>query len=152
MKIVVSLLALWLSAPLWGAGIAQPDIQFQYISLADARQFSCVHHKSEIGLYEWDVECGVDGKAHTYFVHLVLNFYPKTIHGENAYELLYWVTDMTDPHHPKNDSSTIWIHNGHEQNFMKVLEASQGIEDDLAYLKLTLKLKAPIAVRGHSMP
>ncbi|MCB0417993.1 MAG: hypothetical protein H6617_10870 [Bdellovibrionaceae bacterium] len=152
MKQVLAFVTVWFAIPIWASELRTADIQFQYISLTSERQFSCTHQKSEVGLYEWDVQCEVDGKAHNYFVHLALHFYPKTIHGTNAYELLYWVTDMTDPRNPKHDSSTIWIHNGSKENYMRVLEASQGIENDLAYLKLTVKLEAPSVLPNRSMP
>ncbi|MEZ4750261.1 MAG: hypothetical protein R3B54_06445 [Bdellovibrionota bacterium] len=148
----ICLLLILLSYPSHAAAVKAADLGFQYISLANDRQVACDHKKADVGVYEWDVECNVDGKLHSYFVHLALHFYPKTIHGKNAYELLYWVTDMTEAAHPKHDSSTIWIHNGSEQNYMRVLEASQGIENDLAYLKLTIKLEAPSALPNHSTP
>lgn len=133
-----------------GAFPKRSEITFQYISLTEDKAITCTHEKADVGLHEWDVTCEVGSKVHKYFVHLVLHFYPKTVHGTNAYELLYWVTDMTDQNKPRHDSSTIWIHNSQEDNFMKVLEASQGIENDLAYLKLIVKLKAPIDEQNHS--
>jgi hypothetical protein len=137
---ILTILSFFLATQL-SHGLEPSQMTFRYQRLVGGfENFPCRHEKASVGLYEWDVFCDLNGETHKYFVHLVLQFYPQTSHGTNAYELLYWVTDVTDPMAARHDSSSLWFHNSSPDNFLKVLEASQGIEDDHAYLKLTLHL------------
>ena len=113
-------------------------LHFEYQSLLEPfSAHSCSHQQASASVYDWDVRCVVDGKAKKFFAHVAVSFYPKTNFGVNAYEVLYWVTDTTNPSEFKHSSSTFWIHNSSPDNKMQVLEASQGIENDRAYLKLS---------------
>lgn len=121
----------------------QPDqLQFRYQkNLEPWESAPCFHQKASVGLYEWDVECTLNRKRHLFFVHLVTSYYAQTIHGTSAYEILYWVTDMTHTGAARHDSSTVWVHNSHPENRMRVLEAAQGVEDDGASLRLVVRLE-----------
>lgn len=117
------------------------ELRFEYQQLTgDFQKFSCAHEKASVGLFEWDVVCQEANREHRYFVHLVLNRYRKTSLGKGSYELLYWVTDMSQAR-PAHDSMTLWLHNSDEAHHMAATEASLGVEDDQAYLKLTLRLE-----------
>lgn len=98
----------------------------------------CKHERASVGVHEWDVYCKVGLKMHRYGVHLVLSYYPKTIHGGSSYEVLYWVTDWTGVQ-PVSDSTTIWIHQKDLDARAVVIEAAQGVENDLSSLSLTVK-------------
>lgn len=118
------------------------ELQFTQQSLLEPFEAeACTYVKSAVGAHEFDVNCG----EKKYSVHLVLSHYPKTQHGTSAYELLYWVTDFTDPFKPVSDSTTLWIHNSLSENRMTVLEAAQGVQNDTAQLRMVLKLAKPEA-------
>ena len=135
------LILLWFSVSLYGIDEAE-RIKFEYQELIEPfNKYDCSHVKSSVGLYEWDVQCSVDGFLKKYFVHLVKSFYPKTIFGVNAYEILYWVTDTTLSTDYKHNSVSIWLHNSSNENKLNLLETFLGVENDLAALRLTYLLK-----------
>lgn len=103
---------------------------------------ACQHKLSPIGLFEWDVVCVKNGRYLKYGVHLVLNRYPRTRPGGAGYELLYWVTDWTDPAHPKSTSTTLFMHLATEEDHALLMEGATGIDNDLASLRLTIDLRA----------
>jgi hypothetical protein len=115
------------------------QLHFEYKELLEPFDtYSCNHLKANVGIFDWDVSCAIrGGETRKFFAHVVVSQYPKTNFGVNSYEILYWVTDMSDPMKFHNSSSTFWIHNSSTENKMNVLEASQGIENDNAYLKLS---------------
>lgn len=103
-------------------------------------RFTCKHEKASVGLHEWDVYCKVGERVHRYGVHLVLSYYSRTVYGGSAYEMLYWVTDWTGTR-PASDSTTIWFHQKELDSRAVVIEAAQGIENDLSSLRLLIKIK-----------
>jgi hypothetical protein len=114
------------------------DFNFTYQSNVEPwDSVTCKHEKATVGMFEWDVYCLVGRKVHRYSVHLVLSFYPLTRYGGSAYELLYWVTDWTTPR-PVSDSTTTWFHQKLPDSKAAVIEAAQGIENDLSSLRLTV--------------
>jgi hypothetical protein len=122
------------------AQLLPEDIRFSYQQNVEPwDQYSCKHERANVGVHEWDVYCKVGNKVHRYGVHLVLSWYPRTIHGGSAYELLYWVTDWTGSR-PASDSTAIWFHQREEGAKAAVIEAAQGVENDLSSLRLTIKI------------
>jgi len=114
------------------------DKQFEYVeNLAPYRTFPCSSEKASVGFYEWDVDCSLPEKKIRFWVHLSLREYGKTPFGENSYELLYWVTQPDSNDH-RHSSTSLWIHNSEASNRLKRLSNSLGVEEDRAYLKLTL--------------
>jgi hypothetical protein len=148
-------LALWTGLVLGGApALSQPEarndaltlrpeqLAFHYQESVDPwRRFACKHEKADVGVYEWDAYCKIDGVVHRYGVHLVLSYYPRTVYGHGAYEILYWVTDRTVRDEWTGHSSTIWIHLDDEKSRARVIELAQGVENDLAALGLTIDLR-----------
>ena len=119
-------------------GLQQKDFSFIYQSNVEPwGSVACKHEKASVGEYEWDVYCLVGRRVHRYGVHLVLSFYPRTRYGGSAYELLYWVTDWTTPT-AVSDSTTVWFHQSLPETKTSVIEAAQGIENDLSSLRLTI--------------
>lgn len=132
-----ALASFWSSAP--ARAQAAETMEFTYQdNLEPWPTYACRHEKASVGVYEWDVTCDVGGAKHTYSVHLALTFYPKTRFGGGAYELLYWVTDWTDKLNPKDTSVTTWTHLASTDARAAVMEASLGVENDRASLKLVL--------------
>lgn len=132
-----ALLCLFFSANAFA--LTGSEISFRYQRLVEPWEEGSCEHAPAATFADWNVTCREGDRVLKYIVHLVLSFYPKTIHGVSAYELLYWVTDFTDPSSPKSTSTTLWIHNSETGNRLSVIEASQGVEGDLAALRLTLK-------------
>ncbi len=141
----IALLFFWFSQLAFAqTSLRDAEIRFQYQDLLDPyTTHACEWKKSTVGLYEYDVTCEVDLVKRVFFVHLVLQWYPKTIHGVSAYELLYWVTDFTSMSKPKNYSMTVWSHNSVTENRLQFLDAALGIDSDLAYLKLQIAWPKP---------
>lgn len=123
--------------------MAQTDaskIEFIYQQLGEPwDSVNCEQEAIESNPYDRNVFCSLNGIKHWFLVHLVLNYYPKTNEGLGAYEMLYWVTDFTDPKQPRSDSHTLWIHNSSAENRVKLFESSVGIENDNAYLRLKIR-------------
>jgi hypothetical protein len=114
------------------------SFQFEYVeNLEPYRTFSCSHSQASVGLFEWDVVCNVDGQKKTFWVHLSLKKFKKSSWGENAYELLYWVTNSEAQTKHRHSSTSLWIHNSEKENQMRRLVSSLGIQEDDAYLRLT---------------
>jgi hypothetical protein len=117
------------------------QLSFTYRQLvAPYDEVECQHAKKDLGLYEWDVVCKRDGSKQSYTVHLAVTFYPKTSDGVGAYEVLYWVTDWMAPPMQSSHSTSLWIHNSREDNRVTRFDISQGVENDLAGLKMTISL------------
>ena len=133
----ISLALLFLAAPSYSQTNSPEQLDFKYKELVEPfNEYPCHHQKASVGIYDWDVSCLVRGNVRKYFAHMAVSLYPKTNFGVNSYEILYWVTDKTDSKKNLNTSSTIWVHNSSPENVMRVLEVSQGIENDLSALKL----------------
>lgn len=151
MKVISGILTMifLLAGPVFAAGDTEKQtavldplqISFAYQSNVEPwERFDCKHEKASVGLHEWDVYCKVGTKVHRYGVHLVLSYYARTIYGGSAYELLYWVTDWTAAR-PASDSTTIWFHQRELDSRAAVIEAAQGVENDLSSLRLVIKVK-----------
>ena len=114
------------------------EFSFDYVQNLDPYEVvSCTHEKASVGFYEWNVNCEVRGEVKRFWVHLAANEYGKTGFGKNAYEVLYWVTNEGAKNH-RHSSTSLWIHNSEETNKMNRLVSSLGVEEDNAYLRLTL--------------
>jgi hypothetical protein len=119
------------------------SMQFVYQSMSEPfEKGNCTHQKDASLPYDYTVSCPLRGRTTSYRVHLALSYYPKTNLGLSAYEILYWVTDITDPQHPKGDSSTFWIHQDTPNAKPTVFQLSQGIENDTAALQLVVDNRA----------
>lgn len=111
-------------------------ISFEYTTMEGSTGLIPCKHTKTSSPYDLEVECIVGKKIHLYTVHLLLNFYTHQ-NEKSSYELLYWVTDNTNLEKPLFSSSSTWIHNKTVVPQLEMLEVSQGIEQDQAYLKFT---------------
>lgn len=120
------------------AQLSSRQFFFDYVeNLEPYRIFACTHSLASVGLYEWDIECNVDGKKKLFWVHLSLQKFTKSNWGESAYELLYWVTNSEAQGKHRHSSTSLWIHNSEKENQIRRLVSSLGIQEDDAYLRLT---------------
>ncbi len=125
-------------SPAEAVGRSQP-MQFVFQSMGQPYQkWDCTYQKDANLPYDYTVACPVTRKTRNYRVHLAIAYYPKTRLGLSAYEILYWVTDFTDPSHPTSHSSTTWIHQDTQNVRPTVFQLSQGVDNDLAALQLTV--------------
>lgn len=134
------LVALTLMAALQPEAKARSQsMRFTYQSLQQPfPKWNCTYEKEAQLPYGYLVKCPLARRTTAYRVHLKVSYYPKTNLGLSAYEILYWVTDVTDPARPVSDSSTTWIHQDSPNAKPTVLQLSQGIENDAAYLQLVI--------------
>lgn len=131
------MLLLVLSISAWGTPELR-NFSFDYVqNLEPYEVFSCTHEKASVGLYEWNVDCNFRGSIKRFWVHLAASKYGKTSFGQNAYEVLYWVTNADSQTH-RHSSTSLWIHNSEETNQVNRLVSSLGVEEDDAYLRVTL--------------
>jgi hypothetical protein len=116
-----------------------PTLQFVYQRLGEPfEKWNCSHQKEPNLPYDYTVDCHLKRRITKYRVHLAVSYYPKTSLGLSAYEILYWVTDISDPARPISDSSTTWIHQDSPNVRPTVFQLSQGVENDAAALQLVI--------------
>jgi hypothetical protein len=116
------------------------QLKFNYQELNSPwASYSCKHE--EDGPVDWKVYCLIDqGKVVKFAVHLIVNFYQKSTYGNSAYEVLYWVTDRTEPNRRTYDSTTMWIHNTEAKNRATRFEIGQGVLNDMVSLRLEISM------------
>lgn len=137
-----NLVLLLLCLPALGGTVRSPEVTFLYQKLTEPFDSApCQFEMSPTNPFDRTVRCELNGVRHEFDVHLMLSFYPKSNEGGSAYELLYWVTDLSEPK-PKHDSHTLWFHNENSDDRARVIESSVGIEDDNAYLRMKIRLSS----------
>ena len=52
-------------------------------------------------------------------------------------EVLYWVTDLTDPNNARGTSTTVWF-NVNDPTTLSSIDVTESVDDDLSGLDLTL--------------
>lgn len=118
----------------------QRGFSFEFVeNLEPYRVFTCSHQQASVGLFEWDVECDVEGEKRVFWVHLALSKYLFDQKEQNAYEVLFWVTNAKATQQHRHSSSTLWIQNSEKNNQMNKLISSLGVDEDNASLRLTLQ-------------
>ncbi len=120
--------------------LTKREVSFEYTDMEGTTGLLPCKKSHTESPYDLDVECVVGKEVHRYTVHLLLNFYTHESEQKSSYELLYWVVDHTISGKPGFSSSSTWIHNKTMVPAVDKLEVSQGIEQDQAYLKLTVAL------------
>ncbi len=117
-------------------------INFQIQSLLEPYEVIDCQHKKKEGLpFDWTVECKRGKYKKLFHVHLALAYYPNSSRKKPAYQLLYWITDTTArSQDSRMTSSTVWFYQKKDDDRLSDIEFSQGIENDNAYLKLSLNL------------
>ncbi len=116
------------------------QLNFKLQSYLDESNLYPCQHQVMFEPYDWDVYCKVDSKIRHFTVHLALDRYPQTNFGKSAYELLYWVSDITHDPKLKRYSTTLWIHQDKEGVMPKLVQAAQGVDNDDFALKLSLQI------------
>ena len=142
------LLALLSHAPVAIAGnidLGAKNLRFEYQEaepVSGSGSYPCTHAPGPT-VRDWRVDCEAEGTVHRFLVHLLLNFYvhPKAVEGGSSYELLYWVGDATDPYKTEFGSTSMWIHNRSKAPEMTSFDISQGVERDLASLRMKVSSK-----------
>lgn len=135
--ILIALASLFVSS----VSFAVPQLRFEYQELAgEYERYSCQHKKNAHRSYL--VWCQKGSQMKKYRIHLSVTRYPKTVFGSSGYEILYWITDLSNRLRNvlPNDSVTVWVHNSEDNNLARAIELRQGIENDVAQLNLYIRL------------
>jgi hypothetical protein len=136
---IVSAISLQASAK--GSFFADNQIDFKFQSLLEPYEvMDCIHKRREQRPQDWVVFCTNGRITYSFDVHLVVNYYPMTSEKMPAYEVLYWVYNRNSRNHSANSSSTSWHYLNSKDSRINLMQVSQGILNDEAYLKLQLRL------------
>ena len=122
------------------------DLKFTYQTedeTAPQAEVPCSHAILNADAQDWTVKCGEGNHQTSYTVHLWLTPYQHAT-GPNkiSYELLYWITDNTDPKLVHSSGTTIWFHLK-ELSSLSSVQASESVEDDTARLAVEIQVNAP---------
>jgi hypothetical protein len=110
----------------------QNQITFIYEPFEGAPPISCTHKiKNENNPYDLQVTCEDEKQKKEFIVHLALSQYRRDHQPKTSFELLYWVD---------SNGATTWFHLDQATN-LQFLESSQSITDEMAALRLKIKLK-----------
>lgn len=122
-------------------------LQFSYQSLDGGVIIRCTHALANRDNQDWEVKCPdpMQRADRKYIVHLWITGYthpvpqPKDpeMGPELTYEILYWVTDWSDPAKPVNSGTTLWFHLKKFSEMM-ALQMNLSVEDDRARLRMEL--------------
>jgi hypothetical protein len=117
---------------------AGPTFNFKYQSADGQIQLDCVHAAQANDSWDFQVVCGKGTPLQrSYFVHLMIKKYTRTVEPKMALETVYFVTDRKTPNDPKFTSHSSWVMFKGEQEVYSV-QLSQSVENDYAYLMVTL--------------
>jgi len=83
-------------------------IRFTYAPWEGGQWLKCRHELDDPAAQDWSVVCGDNEKI--YRVHLWLKLYTRPVRPQASYELLFWVTDRTQPRRIVNVGHTTWFH------------------------------------------
>ena len=121
------------------------DLKFTYQTedqTSPQAEVPCTHAVLNADAQDWTVKCGDGANQRSYTVHLWLTPYQHAT-GPNkiSYELLYWITDNTDPRVAHSSGTTIWFHL-RELSSLASVQANESVEDDTARLAVEIQLNA----------
>ena len=124
-------------------------LKFQYQDFDGIFSINCVHAVETAESQDWKVTCtnGPKTISKQFSVHLWVTQYPRPSDPRVSYEILYWVTDLSNPHKPTAASSTIWVHLK-DPSELSGLELAQGVDEDTAGLYLTIN---PLGFRNSGV-
>lgn len=119
--------------------LSTANLKFEYVPYAASGGSDCKQTLQDAAAQDWLVECTNEaGGVKKFVVHLWATIY--TPQDGPKLELLYWITDVTDPNKRVSHSQTTWLHFEKEVN-LKNVTLNEGVDNDSAYLRLTLKLR-----------
>jgi hypothetical protein len=115
-------------------------LHFTYQTFNGGISLACKHVLVSAASQDWSVKCSDPALKllKSYQVHLWVTRYdhaqgPRRV----SFEVLYWVTDLSDPSAPKAGGDTIWFHLRNPAD-LDGIEVSQSLEGDTAGLYLEL--------------
>jgi len=124
-------------------GIRMPiewgDLSFSYQENENPETLVCKHRIENPLSQDWKVSC-VDRtgqEKRKYGVHLWVTQYQNPA-GEAKIEVLYWVTDRSQPRVREYSGSTLWFYFKNQAD-LKGLSLSQSVENDQARLRVEIK-------------
>jgi hypothetical protein len=124
------------------------QLTFTYRSFEGGEDLKCTQELESEASQDWSVVCkssaeSKNGEAsktslRTYRVHLWLTAYTHPQPPRLSYEILYWVTDLTN-RKTESAGSTTWFHL-RDPSALDSLEIRQSVENDTAGLYLEIRL------------
>ena len=118
--------------------ITEDDVTFHYMSSDGTFDLKCAHVYDSPEASDWDVWCGKGTKMLRQFrVHFLVRQLENRAAQKSAYEVLYWVIDRNAKKTAFSSTST-WMQFNNLSN-LETMSFSQGVENDYAYLTVTLK-------------
>lgn len=130
MKFRLIILTVFLFTTSVFANLRDDQIRFKYASFDGQIVHQCTHKKIN-EWYDWEVNCA--DKVFSAHISLKKHFYeiqPKTI-----YEIMFWITNKTNPTKLDGTGSTIWVELNKQSDYSKIT-VSQSTEADTAGLFL----------------
>ena len=125
-----------------------PDMLFFHYSTFDAGEtMDCKPTVENADSQDWRVVCSNSKSRREYTVHLWVSIYTHSAAPLLSYEILYWVTDLTDPAHSIQTGSTVWFH-VNDPTSLASLEISDTVDDGTAGLYLTVSTVAKDAAKS----
>ena len=125
--------------------ISANALAFRYLSYDGERITHCTHSVESAEGGDWNVSCEDSARRfkRNYRVHFWVSAYTHSTEPRISYETLYWIVDDSNPKSPKGHSSTVWFHLK-DPSALSLLEFRQGVDEDTAYLELTLDLQRSV--------
>ncbi len=105
-------------------------LKFKY-RFNEGETLNCTHELIDPFAQDWDVICVADSSAYTrsYRVHLWVTQYGHDSGPiKLSLEILYWITDNTNPTKPIDGGGTSWIHLA-DVSQIRALELTQYVEN-----------------------
>lgn len=112
-------------------------LRFEYYTFDGEKNIPCSHQLKDADAQDWSVKCG---NEKNFIVHLWITAYPHDQAANStskmSYEILYWVTDFSQPGHPIGSSSTLWL-NLKQKSELDTMQFTQSVDQDAAGLRLS---------------
>jgi hypothetical protein len=133
----MKLLAALLLASSGNLSITPEMLKFNYIRFEGGAFLRCAHRLEDAAAQDWRVSCEGEGIRREYRVHLWVTHYTRNVEPRSSYEVLYWVTDLSEPGETHGVGTTIWFHLK-DESALHSISVSQSVENDTAGLYLDL--------------
>ncbi|MFZ4715584.1 MAG: hypothetical protein ACOYL6_17805 [Bacteriovoracaceae bacterium] len=138
MKVVIVLLYV-LIATSSAYAIESEQMNFKYMNYEGDMILHCKHFAIDEYKFDWDLTC--KNETGSFFkkfrAHVALSKYGHPTPPLSTYEVLYWVTDLTN-NQTYGTGTSLWFNFNNDADFHS-LTISQSVDNDTAGLYLDIK-------------
>lgn len=114
-------------------------MSFRYVP-NEGKAFDCTHTRIR-DLPDWTIDCGQGEK--TFTAHVIVRKYSREAMPQTGLEILYWVTEPGEtPTSIRKYHSTTALLQLTDKTDVHSLILFQGVENDMASLRLSLKAQS----------